>query len=334
VTRRGFLAAAASAAAAPPARSAMGLSPDCFGISRAPREAFEYLQYGWERGAGGVQAVLASADSGYLKRVRERANTLGMYLEITTSLPGEDDAAFEATVRAAKEAGASCLRSVCLGGRRYETFSTIEEWNAFTAQSRVRLARAVRVLEKHQLPLGLENHKDWTIEEMVPLLRSYSTEYLGACIDWGNNISLCDDPVAVAEALAPFAVNSHIKDMAVEEYGDGFLLAEVPLGRGMLPLKPMLASIRRQRPNVKFSLDMLTRNPLRVPCATEKYWVTMPARGGVYLARTLSLVRAHRPGQRLPSIDALAQEERVRLEQANVRQSLDFARDELGLRAV
>ena len=333
MTRRTFLGTAAAAAAAPPARSAMGLSPDCFGISRAPREAYEYLQYGWERGAGGVQAVLASTAPDYLKKVRDRAAQFGMYLEITTSLPNQDDAAFDATVRAAKEAGASCLRSVCLGGRRYETFSTVAEWKAFAAESRTRLARAVKIVEKHRLPLGLENHKDWTVEEMVPLLESYRSEYLGACIDWGNNISLCDDPLAVVEALAPFAVSSHIKDMAVDEYPGGFLLAEVPLGQGMLPLKPMLAAIQKARPRVRFSLDMLTRNPLRVPCLEEKYWATFAARNGVYLARALRMVRANKPPRPLAGIDGLDQDARVALEQANVRQSLDYARDALGLRA-
>jgi sugar phosphate isomerase/epimerase len=167
---------------------------------------------------------------------------------------------------------------------------------------------------------------------MVPLWKSYSSEYLGACIDWGNNMALCDDPLAVAEALAPFAVNSHIKDMAVEECAEGFLLAEVPLGQGMLPLKPMLAAIQKARPKAKYSLDMLTRNPLLVPCLTEKYWASFAERNGVYLARALRMVRANKPHRPLVRVDGMDQEARVRLEQANVRQSLDYARDELGLR--
>ena len=87
------------------------------------------------------------------------------------------------------------------------------------------------------MPVGVENHKDWTVEEMVPLLKSYSSDYLGACIDFGNNMSLLDDPMDVVEGLAPFVINTHIKDMAVEEYADGFLLSEVPLGEGILDLK-------------------------------------------------------------------------------------------------
>jgi len=329
MTRRGFLAAGA-ALAAPPARSAMGFSPDCFVLARPARTAYEYLQYAWERGAGGVQAVLTTFDAGYLKQVRERAGQLGMYLEIAAALPAEDSSVFERTVKAAKEAGALCLRSVCLSGRRYENFSTLDEWNAFVKLSKARLERAVRIVERERLPLGLENHKDWTIEEMAPLLRSYSSEYLGACIDWGNNLSLLDDPVELATRLAPFAINSHIKDMAVDEAPDGFLLSEVALGQGMLPLGRILEIIRAARPKARFSLDMLTRNPLSIPCLTEKYWATFPARNGVYLARALRMVRAGR--RNLVRLDGLDQAARLQLEQENVRRSVDYARDQLGLR--
>ena len=51
------------------------------------------------------------------------------------------------------------------------------------------------ILEKHRLLLGLENHKDWTAEEMVALIERHSSEFLGVCLDTANNISLRDDPM-------------------------------------------------------------------------------------------------------------------------------------------
>jgi sugar phosphate isomerase/epimerase len=335
VTRRTFLggiAAASGAGAMRPAPSTMGLSPDCFGVSKGPRTAYEYLAFAHALGAGGVQAVLPSLEPGYLRNVRQRVEELGMYLEITTALPGEDTAQFERVLAASKEAGAYCIRTVCLSGRRYENFNSLEEWNAFVADSRAKVARAAPIAERLRIPVGIENHKDWTIEEMVPLMKQYASEYLGVCIDFGNNISLLDDPMELAESLAPFAVNSHIKDMAVEEYEDGFLLAEVPLGQGMLDLNRILAVIRKHRPGMRFSLDMLTRNPLKITCLTEKYWATFPHRNGRYLARTLAMVRAHKPGKPLQRIDGMDQAAKERFEQQNIRECLDYARDHLGLR--
>jgi sugar phosphate isomerase/epimerase len=335
MTRRTFLAAAggaAVAAAAPPLRSGMGFSPDCFVLARPPRSIFDYMQYAYDRGAGGVQGYLSSLDPAYLSSIRERAEKLGMYVEITIMLPKEDTTEFERTVIAAKEAGARCIRSVCLIGRRYETFSNLADWNAFVKESKAKLARAVPVLEKHRVRMGLENHKDWTIDEMVPLLKEYSSEYLGACIDWGNNLSLLDDGMELVERLAPFVINSHIKDMAVEEYADGFYLAEVPLGQGILPLKKMLETIMAVRPDTKISLDMLTRNPLLIPCLTEKYWATFPNRNGVYLARTLRMVRNNKPRKPLVWVDKLDQSEKLQFEQDNIRQCVEYSRDVLGLR--
>jgi sugar phosphate isomerase/epimerase len=333
MTRRDFLTSVAAAPLLAEGRTAMGFTPDSFTISRPQRTALEFLEYSHARGAGGVQANLASFEPDYLKKVRQRAEGLGMYLEVLTSLPKEDTTPFENTVKAAREAGALCLRAVCLGGRRYETFSALDQWKAFVTDSKARIARTVPILDKHRLPLGLENHKDWTMEEMVPLMKQYSSEYFGACIDFGNNIALLDDPMDVIESLTPFVINTHIKDMGVEEYPDGFLLSEVPLGQGILDLKRIVGMILKRRPQTKFSLDHLTRNPLLIPCLTEKYWVTFTERNGKYLARTLALVRKNKPAKPLPRIDGLDQAGRLRLETESVSQCVAYARDQLGLRA-
>ncbi len=161
-----------------------------------------------------------------------------MYVEVTAMMPRDDAgiADFERVVKAPRRWGPSACgpyASAAAGTRR----STIcPPGRNSRKESKEKLARTVPILERNKMPLGLENHKDWTVEQMVPLLKSYSSEYLGTCIDWGNNLSLCDDPMDLVEQLAPFCINSHIKDMAVEEYADGFYLAEVPLGQGMLPL--------------------------------------------------------------------------------------------------
>jgi sugar phosphate isomerase/epimerase len=331
VTRRSFLASAAAAAAAPAARCTMGLSPDCFVLAGPRLPPLEYLEYAYARGAGGVQVHLPPDPTReFLAQLRAAAERRGMYLEVSLPL---DPATFESTARAAREAGAHCLRSVCLSGRRYENFSTLAEWQAFVAQSHARLAAVVPILDRVRMPMGLENHKDWTIQEMVPLLKSYSSEYLGVCLDWGNNLALLENPVEVAAALAPYTVNSHIKDMAVEESETGFNMSEVALGRGILPLEQILATIRQARPKARFSLDMLTRNSLSIPCLTDKYWATMPTRSATHLARALSYVRAHRPANPLTRLDNLPQPARLELEQQNVRESIEYAREQLGLRS-
>ena len=347
MTRRTFLVAATAAATGvtprlsisgsglqggqAAVRTTMGVNIYSFGFSQRGKSTLEFLDYCVTLGAGGAQAALSSLEPDYVKKVRERAEKLGMYVEIITNLPEDDPVVFERTVEAAKEAGANCLRSACLSGRRYETFSTLDEWNRFVSESKARIARAVPILEKHRMPMGIENHKDWTAEEFVGLIKGYGSEFLGACLDTGNNIALLDDPMDVVERLAPYAVCTHIKDMAVEEYPEGFLLSEVPLGEGMLDMRRIAMTIAKSRPHTKLTLEMITRNPLKIPCLTEKYWATFPHRSGEFLAHALTMVRANKPRKRLPQPESLDPAARRKMEEDNVANCLAYARETMGL---
>lgn len=335
MTRRQLLLGAA--AAATPAfgvpSTGMGIATTSLMTARRPHDTYEFLEYCHSLGAGGIQAALTSLEPEYVKKLRARAEQLGMYVEVMAALPKQDDTSkFEQTVRAAKDAGALCIRSAALGGRRYENFSDLPAWQAFVAQSRKSIDRAFVVAERERMPLALENHKDWTAGELAAIVKDKSSEYLGVCLDTGNNIALLDNPTDVIEALAPYALCTHFKDMAVEPYADGFLLSEVPLGEGIINLKGAAVAVHRARPKTRFTLEMITRNPLKVPCLTDKYWATFPERNGRYLADTLRLVRdATVRLQHLPTVDHESPEGLLQLEQENIQQCLHYARTELGL---
>jgi sugar phosphate isomerase/epimerase len=282
-------------------------------------------------GAAGAHGGMTQIDVDWARRTRRMKEELGMYVEVQTFLPREDPAVFEHAVKVAKEAGATSLRVVCLLGRRYEMFDTLQEWKAAVSGFHRQIAAAVPIVEKYRMPLGIENHKDWRVDQQVALLRQYSSEYLGVTLDTGNNLSVLDDPLEVVEKLAPYTFNVHFKDMAVEESEHGFLLSEVPLGEGMLDMKGIVETISRAKPDVHFSLEMITRDPLEVPCLTDKYWATFDEVNGVHLARMLSRVRANRPRAPLPRISGLTSEQRYALELEHVERSIVYARDYLGL---
>ncbi len=181
------------------------------------------------------------------------------------------------------------------------------------------------------MPLAFENHKDWTADEMAALMKKYSSEYLGVCLDFGNNISLLDDPMTVVEMLAPYTLSTHVKDMGVERYDDGFLLSEMVLGQAFSIFPRMISTIRKARPATRFSLEMITRDPLLVPCLTEKYWIPFPDRNGVFLARTMQLVQKHKSAVPLPQVSVLSHAAQLAAEDENVRHSIAFVREKLGI---
>jgi 3-oxoisoapionate decarboxylase len=346
MTRRDFLAAAAMVPTAAAGhsnlqsvkRTTMGVAADCFQSIRfnSPQRLLEVdrlMALAAKVGAAGAQGGMTSIDFEWAKRTRRLKEDLGMYVEIQTFLPrvGESPDVFEHAVKVAKEAGATSLRVVCLLGRRYEMFDSLAEWKSAVAGFHKQIAAARPIVEKHRMPLGIENHKDWRLEQQLALLKQYSSEYVGVTLDTNNNMSLLDDPMETIEKLAPFTFNVHLKDTAVQEYEKGFLLSEVPLGEGMLDMKRIVGVIRRAKPDVYFSLEMIARDPLEIPCLTDKYWATFDDMNGVNLARTLSLVRANAPKKPLPRIQGLSLEGRLELELALVNRSIDYAREHLGL---
>jgi sugar phosphate isomerase/epimerase len=327
--RREILLAMAAAPAWAAGRSRMGVCTTSFMTARRPRDAYEFLEYAATLGAGGIQAVLNNQEPAHLKKLRARAESLGMFIELLAAPPQANPEGFVKTVRAAKEVGALCVRIACLSGRRYEQFADFEAWRKFVNDSRDLMIRAASIAEREKFPVAFENHKDWTANEMAAHMKQFSSEYLGVCLDTGNNISFLDDALETVELLAPYAISTHIKDMGVAEYPDGFLLSEVPLGEGILDLRRMMEIIRTKRPQTRFTLEMITRDPLKVPCLTQKYWVTFPDRSGSLLARTLMMTRQR--ASKLPTMEGLSPEQVMALEEKNVRRCLEYSRDRLGV---
>jgi sugar phosphate isomerase/epimerase len=303
-----------------------------------PKDTLEFLERAHALGAAGIQAGIHGDIAGEAEtradigKIRARAEKLGMYIEAMVPLPdGDDTSAFEQSLKDAQEVGAVALRAACLGTRRYESFASAADWQTHVARSRQSLAAAVPLLDKYKIPLGLENHKDWTLAEMLNLMMNYHSEYLGVCLDFGNNISLLDDPVLTVEQLAPYTVTTHIKNMGVEVTTDGFLLSEVLLGEGYLNIPALVKVIQQARPQANFLLEMITRDPLAVPCLSDDYWASFPERNGLYLARTLRFVQENMSSRSLPRISKLTREEQLSVEEQNVAACLQYARENLDL---
>ena len=299
---------------------------------RSLGDPLNFLEHCHNIGAGGIQMNIGTRDKDYIRKLRQKAEAFDMFIEGSTSLPKDrsDLKRFEAAVRTAKQAGATVIR-IAIGGRRYEQFSKAEQFKAFAERSLKSMQLAEPVTARHRMRLAIENHKDWRIDQMLDMLRRISSEYLGVCVDTGNSFSLLEDPMTVVEEYAPYALSVHLKDMAVDEYEKGFLLADVPLGQGLLDLPRIVRILRKARPEIRFNLEMATRDPLKVPCLTEKYWVTFANVPGSDLARTLRYVRTNSSNGRLIKVNHLPPNELVKLEEANIKKCLTYAKEHLNL---
>ncbi len=315
----------------------MGVVIHSYGIRRSADkdsgfdDPLTFLDYCRGIGAGGVQTSLGVRDDAYAAKVQQRLTEHKVYIEGSIGLPrGKDDVErFTAEVRTAKRCGAAVFRTVLMNGRRYEVFDSAEAFRAFHEKGKQALALARPVVEKHEVRMAVENHKDLRAPELLDLIRKLDSPLVGVCVDTGNNVALLEAPQETVELLAPHAFSTHLKDMGVEEYAEGFLLAELPLGAGFLDVPKAVATLRRARPEVRLNLEMMTRDPLKVPCLTPKYWATLEDVPARRLADMLALVRARAAKQPLPRVSELGKEEQIRREDDNVRRCLRYARERL-----
>lgn len=363
VTRRDVLKTAASAVAVSPlvgagifaapgqstaggvtpnpyGRRGLGGAPTGFGTRMRANAALtppvDFLDYCHNLGLGGAELRLPPTDPAEIAKLRARAESYNMRVifDISSRLPQNDAelATFDGVVKAAKEVGATGIHGA-LTQRRYEEFDTFDAFKKSFEKNKADVARAEPVMRKYRIPLVLENHKGWRAAEQAAWLKALGSEYVGVHFDFGNNVALCEDPMQTLDTLLPYIKSCHIKDMGVEMYDDGFLLSEVPLGQGFLDLKGMVAKLRQKDPDMGFDLETITRDPLKIPVFTDKYWVTFddtyspfPARD---LARTLEIVKRNPPKSPLPKTTGLSPADHLKLEDTNNLLCIQWARANL-----
>ncbi len=140
-------------------------------------------------------------------------------------------------VDVAQALGARVMR-ICAGGRRTHT----RPWPEHRELLLPLLARAAEHAAERRVVLAVENHIDLSADEMLDLVATVGHPALGVCLDTANNLRLFEDPVVVAETLAPYVRAAHVKDVAAFRGSprDFSFWPSVPLGEGLIDLPRIL----------------------------------------------------------------------------------------------
>ena len=197
----------------------------------------ELTQRFWAGGAQVDLSQLESHDPAYLARVRAKSEKAGLWLESSVPLKYLESPDAYALTGGSRRRSAStafawrcctaALRELCDAGRLGRARSQVAE----PAHRDQACGRSVSYSRR-----ASRTTRTTRLRELAGMLTSLGSEKIGACVDFGNNISLLEDLLDTILTLAPFAVTTHLKDMAVRPSPDGFELSEVPLGQGIVPL--------------------------------------------------------------------------------------------------
>ena len=96
---------------------------------------------------------------------------------------------------------------------------------------------AVKIAADNGVKLAVENHIDFTSDEILRLITEVDSPNFGLNFDTGNFLRLLDDPIVGMEKLAPYVLATHVKDLYPDKNAkptDWFFFAGVPVGQGLI----------------------------------------------------------------------------------------------------
>jgi sugar phosphate isomerase/epimerase len=229
---------------------------ECYaGLQQAPKRTmtvWDFLKRARQLGVAGVslESCFLPSDDGFLRTLADALDSWGLERVWAWGHPnglcsGTNRAAARdlmAHLGHAQKIGAKVMRIV--GGSRRTRPASF-------AVHRRRLGGMLRKLlpaaEDHGVVMALENHIDLTADEMTDLMTSIDSPWLGVCLDTANNLRLHEDPLVVAEKLAPFARATHVKDVWVRrgDPKDFAFWPSVPLGRGLVDVGKVIGFLKK-----------------------------------------------------------------------------------------
>ncbi|EAM6083029.1 sugar phosphate isomerase/epimerase [Salmonella enterica subsp. enterica] len=202
-------------------------------------DIFSFISKTSELGLDGVQiniipdvglhpvfGVLSSDSSEYLAKVRKTIEAYGLYCEIDTRFTSHESVT--KAVEIASALGADVIRTYMFRRGEYNP----QRYPEIIAQ----LKAQVPLLSKKRIRLAIENHEDETADEIINIVKSVDSEWVGAHCDIGNGMMAWEEPVDTVRKLAPYAYSTHFKDHIVTRNGEELVVCGVPVGEGSIDI--------------------------------------------------------------------------------------------------
>lgn len=274
-------------------------------------------------------SMIADLDEDGLILLRRRAEELDLLLEVHGGGALDKSRSFEDTMQRAARLG--CKVVGCTFGMlmRPRKIATLEAWDEHARMCESRLRELAPLAKSLGVTIGVENHLDFSVEELRDLVRRVDSPNVGVIFDVGNTIGTLDDPIEAADILGPYTVATHYKDFAVTETSSGFTFCMVPLGCGSLRLPEITRRLLKHiGPEMGMSIEMMNGQHFEVNWLEEGFWEPFRNKTAAQVAATLRHIRGKAIDRQeyklVEEIDVLTHEEHVKLEQARMTDCIAY----------
>jgi sugar phosphate isomerase/epimerase len=308
------------------ADSSPRLGVDLFSIRSQKWTPFQYLDYCAGLGAKLVHfselPYLGSLDEANLLAVRERANKLGVAIEVGTRTCCPTSKSFDPAKGTGEEQMMRAANAARLTGspivRTFMATSADRDPIERHMEAMAQLLKSVRSrLMDLNIKVAIENHSgDMQARELKTLVEMAGKEYVGVCLDSGNPLWTLEDPHLTLETLYPYVLTTHCRDSCVWRVPEGAAVSWVRMGEGNVGIKEYVAKLRQLRPDLTVTLEIIVTNPRVFTFLDEKFWAPYRNQPAWEFARFLKLADQGHPRDPLPPLkgDAALARERADLE--------------------
>ncbi|MFH1919886.1 MAG: sugar phosphate isomerase/epimerase family protein [Planctomycetota bacterium] len=109
------------------------------------------------------------------------------------------------------------------------------------------LKESVKIAEDSGVILAIENHIDYTSEEIYQILERVGSDALKVNFDTGNTLRMMEDPVKAARRLGPYTVATHTKDLDACRHvppEEWYFFSSVPVGTGLIDIPGVVRALK------------------------------------------------------------------------------------------
>ena len=242
---------------------------------------------------------LESTDDKYVKEIRRKLEELGLYVELGVST---DPRALKKELEIASLLGAEVVSSAFGYLTRYPPrprIKTKTDWHRFRRFVIRRVRGADKLAGKHNVEMAIENHMDFTSDELLDIIETSGGDHVGIRLDTGNQLCLVEDCVEAAEKLAPYVLCTHLKDFLLKETKSGLATYCVAIGDGHADVDKQVQAVRRYRRLNNWTIETFPgqvnegrSGESLIPLCDESFWGSYdPPRDALDLVKAVNMVR-------------------------------------------
>lgn len=277
------------------------LGLDTYSLRAQNWDAFQQLDYCAAHGVAIVHfsepRLIGSLEPAHLERVKAHADSLRLDIEVGMLSICPTSGIFDATQGTAEEQLGRMIDAAVICGSpvvRCVLGNTFDRRTPGGIERHIeQLLKVLRQIRSRVMDAGvkiaLENHSgDMQARELMALVETAGTDFVGVCIDSGNASWAIEDPHLTLETLAPYVLTSHMRDSAVWNTPGGIVAQWTRMGEGNVDIARYIRTYIERCPGRAVSLELIMHRQRTFDYHDPEFWAAYRATPAWEFARFLT----------------------------------------------